>query len=214
MGEYIDVIFSSQYFYIPFMLGIGGLIFSAINHSSTKKAHYSKERLEHVVAPIFFIVERSMHSSKPQIASQSIKSILDILRKHRLIAGGIMFEYYQQLIHLPTDEKQQRKIVKKFILYVDKEYDRLCNQLGIPTRRLAYKIKHYSFRFSSFTLLLFIQLFVRSLIIVAAAAFALLMLAATILYASESKNPVPAVISSIGIAVTYVCLSRVMKERE
>lgn len=100
------------------------------------KTPLTKERYETVVFPVFQILEPHLYQPLTQDVFRSAQNASEIIKNHRSLAGGKLFECASLVSNYSDYDKS------KFFLFcwcVEKEFDRSCKSLGIPLRTWRYK---------------------------------------------------------------------------
>lgn len=100
---------------------------------------YVQERYEKIIFPVFQLMEKHMFEREitDEIVSV-IKICQTIVNDNQMIAGGKLIE----LFWCPLTNKSFQAISYE----IDRQYDKACKQLGIPTRTILFKAMIYKWR--------------------------------------------------------------------
>lgn len=111
---------------------------------------YLQERYEKVIYPIFITLEKHMFKKEltPEIKN-AVTVCKEIIHANHMIAGGELVDLFSRRLTVENFQDISRE--------VDKQYDKTCKQLGIPVRRLIYKIMHYEWRSTRLKVLFFLK---------------------------------------------------------
>lgn len=144
---------------------------------------YVQDRYERIIYPVFILLEKHMFNKDitPEI-SDTVQICKQIIDDNRMIAGGDLLNIFSYPLTVDN--------FYRISCTIDKQYNKACKQLGIPTRSLLYKARSYKWKYKKLNMLCIITYFVILPILVLCAlaiAFCVMMILASLFIILLSK---------------------------
>lgn len=143
-----DFLFSEKNILLSTCIAALGILISFLSSRYSRNLSVCKEYLEKVVSPIFEICEKFLYQNFAKIRKEDAEHIFKIIDENQLTSGG---KFREWRFRLDSDIKEKgyisSKTQKRFLQFIDSEYDKVCKQVGIPVRPWRYR-KRYILPFS------------------------------------------------------------------